>query len=279
MVWARRYEREMMDEVAIICSSADPASLNIYERLLELEPWEEHDGFWRSGNKCLIIHDGEQSALRGFDAHLNCLGLHPRVVVFACRHESKAGLPWFGGHFTGVIEKFRQELSWASPAGLRSFLCNIRNLAPEGFLVSAEATHHGPTDMRTPCFFAEIGSTMAEWCDVHAGEAAARAILALEIRELPVFLGFGGGHYVQRQTDLIFEANIAFGHLFSSYNASWLDAKLVRDAGQKSGASFAYIDRKSLRSAERLRIVSILEDLGLPMLRSAEIRAKFPLQE
>ncbi|MDM7940823.1 MAG: D-aminoacyl-tRNA deacylase, partial [Methanothrix sp.] len=253
-MWARRYEQEMMDEVAVICSSSDPASLNIYERLLELEHWEEHDGFRRSGNKCLIIHDEEQSALRGFDAHLNGLGLHLRIVVFACRHESKAGLPWFGGHFTGVIEKFRREVSCASPAGLRSFLCNIRNFAPQRFQVSAEATHHGPTDMRTPCFFAEIGSTMAEWCDVHAGEAAARAILALELRELPVFLGFGGGHYVQRQTDLMLKADIAFGHLFSSYNASWLDAKLVRDASQKSGASFAYIDRKSLRSADRLRI-------------------------
>ncbi len=276
---ARRYELEMMEEVAIICSRADPASLNIYERLLELEPWEEHDGYRRSGNRSLIIHNEKQSALRGFDAHLNGLGLHPGIVVFACRHESKAGLPWFGGHFTGIFDNIQRELSWASPAGLRSFLCNIRNLAPEGFLVSAEATHHGPTDMRTPCFFAEIGSTMDQWCDAHAGEAAARAILGLEIRELPVFLGFGGGHYVQRQTDLMFEADIAFGHLFSSYNASWLDAQLVRDASQKSGASFAYIDRKSLRSADRLRIVSILEDLGLPILRSAEIRAKFPLPD
>ncbi|MDM7939270.1 MAG: hypothetical protein QUS07_02885, partial [Methanothrix sp.] len=67
--------------------------------------------------------------------------------------------------------------------------------------------------------------------------------------------------------------------LFSSYNASWLDAQLIREASQKSGASFAYIDRKSLRSADRLRIVSVLEDLGLPILRSAEIRAKFPLPE
>ena len=83
-----------------------------------------------------------------------------------------------------------------------------------GFAVSAEATHHGPVDLKAPCFFAEIGSTMKEWQDRQAAEAVARAILALECRDLPVFLGFGGGHYMARQTELIFEANVYFGNIF-----------------------------------------------------------------
>ncbi len=35
----------MSDEVAIICSRADPASLNIAERLQELAAWEDHGGY------------------------------------------------------------------------------------------------------------------------------------------------------------------------------------------------------------------------------------------
>jgi D-aminoacyl-tRNA deacylase len=199
------------------------------------------------------------------------------MVIFPCRHEAKAALPWFGGHFTGTLQEGHSLLSAAAPAGLRSFLHNIAALAPAGYIVSAEATHHGPVDMKTPCFFAEIGSTKEQWCDKGAGAAAARAIMSLLPEELPVFLGFGGGHYVQRQTELIFGSAIAFGHLFSNYQVAELNRDVVDDARRKSGATYAYLDRKSLRSLDRKKIVGILEELDLPMLRGREIRAQFPV--
>lgn len=270
----------MNGEVAIICSTADPASLNIFQRLLELTAWEDHGEYRSSGHRRLIVHDERQIALRGLDTRLGSMGLHPEMVVFACRHQSEKGVPWMGGHFTGEVKGSQdsmRQLSAAAPSGLRSFLHNIINLAPEGFRISAEATHHGPTDMATPSFFAEIGSSQSQWADLQAGVAVARAILALEARELPVFLGFGGGHYVQRQTSLMFEADIAFGHLFSSYQIGSLDREIVEEASLKSGASYAFIDRKSLRSEEKIKVGAILEDLGVPMLRSKEIRARFPL--
>jgi D-aminoacyl-tRNA deacylase len=198
------------------------------------------------------------------------------MVVFASRHEAKAGLPWLGGHFTGILENGQSKLSAAAPCGLRSFLHNI---SLSGYAVSAEATHHGPVDLKTPCFFAEIGSTQKEWQDRQAGETVARAILALECKELPVFLGFGGGHYVARQTELLFEANVAFGHLFSNYQMAGVNREVVEEALGKSNAAYAYLDRKSLRSAERKRIEGILAELDLPVLRSREIRANFPVPE
>jgi len=224
-----------------------------------------------------VIHDERQTALLGLDARLEGLGLRPKMVVIACRHESKEGLPWFGGHFTGVFGDGKHELSAAAPSGLRSFLHKIRELSPQGFRISAEATHHGPTDIKTPAFFAEIGSSEQQWRDPLAGEAAARAILAMETQEMPVFLGFGGGHYVQRQTELLLENDIAFGHLFSSYQVGSLDLETVDDARCKSGAGFAYLDRKSLRSDERKRIMGFLNELGIPLMKGREIRAQFPI--
>ncbi len=276
----------MSGEVAIVCSRADPASLNIFDCLLELEPWQEEVGYRRKGFFCLLVHDERQSTLSGLDDRLADLGLHPQTVVFPCRHEAKAALPWFGGHFTGTLQELqdghgqgRSQLSAAAPAGLRSFLHNIAALAPAGYIVSAEATHHGPVDMKTPCFFAEIGSTKEQWTDKKAGEAVARAIMALQPEKLPVFLGFGGGHYVQRQTELIFGSAVAFGHLFSNYQVGGLNREVVDDARCKSGAVYAYLDRKSLRSPDRKRIERILEELDLPVLRSREIRAQFPMQK
>ncbi len=201
--------------------------------------------------------------------------------MFPCRHEAKAALPWFGGHFTGILQDGHSMLSAAAPAGLRSFLHNIAALSLPGYIVSAEATHHGPVDVKTPCFFAEIGSTKEQWIDRNAGEAVAKAILALALalqsEEHPVFLGFGGGHYVQRQTELIFNSRVAFGHLFSNYQVAGLNRDIVDDARRKSNASYAYLDRKSLRSNDRKRIAGILEELDLPMLRGRDIRAKFPV--
>ena len=268
----------MSCEVAIVCSTADPASLNIARSLLDLTVWEDRGGYRSSGHNRLVIHDQRQTALRGLEERLDELGLKPGLVVFACRHIAKEEIPWLGGHFIGEIshdDDSERRLSAASPSGLRSFLHNVAEQAPEGFRVSAEATHHGPTDMTTPCFFAEIGSSEKQWSDPQAGESVAKSILGIEAREVPVFLGIGGGHYVPRQTSLLLESEIAFGHMFSSYQVESLDQNILEEARKKSGASYAYLDRKSLRRENRDRISKLLEEIGLPVLRSKEIRARF----
>jgi D-aminoacyl-tRNA deacylase len=268
----------MKDEVAVVCSTSDPASMNIASQLLELARWEDHGGYRSSGNNRLIIHDEEQISLLGFEDRLADLGICPKLVVFACRHKAKEEVPWLGGHFTGKIDAEdggERRLSAASPTGLRSFLQNISRQAPKGFQISAEATHHGPTDMKTPCFFAEIGSSERQWQDPQAGEVVARSILSLELRDIPIFLGFGGGHYVPRQSSLMLESEVAFGHMFSSYQAKALDSDILEEAREKSGASYAYLDKKSLRSENKHRISLMLEEIGLPQMRGKEIRARF----
>ncbi len=56
-----------------------------------------------------------------------------------------------------------------------------------------------------------------------------------------------------------------------------LDAEMVEEARRKSGAAYAYLDRKSLPSQEKKRIAGILEGLGIPLLKGKEIMARFPL--
>jgi D-tyrosyl-tRNA(Tyr) deacylase len=73
------------------------------------------------------------------------------------------------------------------------------------------------------------------------------------------------------------EAEIAFGHMFSSYQVESLDKNILEEAREKSGASYAYLDRKSLGRENRDRISKILEEIGLPVLRSKEIRVRFPI--
>ncbi|MCJ7445559.1 MAG: hypothetical protein MUO26_13740 [Methanotrichaceae archaeon] len=267
----------MNDVVAVICSTADPASLNIAKHLLLLASWDNIGNYRTFRNFRLIIQEASQLTLNSLDERLKSLGLSPGMIVIASRHKSDSRIPWLGGHFTGKIENRKYELSTAAPAGLRSFLINICRIALAGYRISAEATHHGPSDIVLPSFFAEIGSCEEQWSDPNAGETVARAILNLDNRTLPVFLGFGGGHYVRRQTSLMFEANIAFGHLFSSYQLTYFDRELLKTAKSKSGANYAFIDRKSLKAKERDELTSILDEINLPLLRSKEIRTRFPI--
>ncbi len=248
--------------------------------MLKLAVWEDHGDYSSCGNNFLITHDQEQISLVGLEDRLDDLGIRPQLIVFACRHKAKEEIPWLGGHFTGSVEpsvgEGERRLSVPCPFALRSFLHNIALQAPAGFQISAEATHHGPVDLNIPSFFAEIGSCENQWRDPRAGEAVAKSILSLKRDELPVFLGLGGGHYVPRQTSLMIEAEVAFGHMFSSYQAQSLDLEILEEARKKSGATYAYLDRKSLRSENKNRISLMLEEIGLPQIRGKEIRSRFP---
>ena len=56
-----------------------------------------------------------------------------------------------------------------------------------------------------------------------------------------------------------------------------LEVGIVEEARRKSVAIGAYLDRKSLRSADRQKISEALEVIGLPALREGEIRELYPL--
>lgn len=141
--------------------------------------------------------------------------------------------------------------------------------------VTLEVTHHGPTELSVPSLYAEIGSTEAQWIDPDAGEIVAKAILAVSLEKVPVALGFGGGHYAIRQTGLLLETEISFGHNFPKYQLEFVDEALIKQAVEKSKADFAYFDRKSMRSKEKNQISKTLEKLGLKVLKESEIRENY----
>ncbi|KQC15374.1 MAG: hypothetical protein APR56_01450, partial [Methanosaeta sp. SDB] len=234
------------------------------------------------GNYRLVILNEKLITLWGTEERLKGMGLSPELIVFASRHQAKDGTPRLCGHFSGnsgeaVMGGRSRELAVAAPGPLKSFIWNLASDPLEGFEITAEATHHGPTDLSTPSFFAEIGSTETEWANPDAGNAVARSILGLEELLVPTFLGFGGGHYVTRQNRLLIETKIAFGHIFSNYQAEDLDFEMVEEAKRKSGAEGAYLDRKSLRSAEKRKISEALDEIGVVMMNERDIRERYPL--
>lgn len=294
----RNQEKNLLEnpipKITIICSAPDLASQNIKTHLLSLKEWKilglpENSGFSAAreslDGKFRLIEIEEMHVFQdGLDRKLENARLPASLIIFASKHRSKEEISSLTVHCTGnPSDEARlggcpKSLAVSSPAAMKSIIMEMKRLVEQKGLkydVTLEVTHHGPTELSVPSLYAEIGSTEVQWKDPDAGEAAAKAILAVSLEKMPVAIGFGGGHYAMRQTGLLFETGISFGHNFPKYKLEFVDEALIRQAIEKSKADFAYFDRKSMKSEERKRISEVLEKLGLRVLKESEIRGKY----
>ncbi|AKB28474.1 D-tyrosyl-tRNA(Tyr) deacylase [Methanosarcina siciliae C2J] len=281
-------------KITIICSAPDLASQNIKTHLLELREWKDlklppESGFSAAresaDGKFRLVDIEEIHVFQdGLDKKLEAVGLPAKLIIFASKHRSKEEVKSLTVHCTGNpsnearLGGHPRELAVSSPPAMKSILGEMKRLAEAKGLdydVTLEVTHHGPTELTVPSLYAEIGSTEGQWEEPVPGEIVARAILAVSLEKVPTAVGFGGGHYAMRQTGLLLETAVSFGHNFPKYQLEFVDEALIRQAVEKSNAEFAYFDRKSMKSADRKRISEILEGLGLKVLKESEIRGKY----
>ena len=281
-------------KITIICSAPDLASQNIKTHLLSLMEWKllglpENSGL--SGaresmdGKFRLIEIEEMHVFQDrLDRKLENARLPASLLIFASKHRSKEEISSLTVHCTGnPSDEARlggcpKSLAVSSPAAMKSILMEMKRIVEQKGLkydVTLEVTHHGPTELSVPSLYAEIGSTEAQWKDPDAGEVAAKSILAISLEKVPVALGFGGGHYAMRQTGLLLETEVSFGHNFPKYQLEFVDEALIRQSIEKSKADFAYFDRKSMKSEDRNRISKVLENLGLRILKESEIRENY----
>ena len=275
-------------KITIVCSTIDKASQNIKDHLLSMREWTlvecPCDGWpdicsiYEFDNFRIVEVDKHHIFQDGIDKKLVNCGLPAELIIFASKHKSNDGRKLLTAHFTGNVKDAEfggrpQEFAKAAPHALRSLLMTMKTLAKNiDYDVSMESTHHGPTDLDIPSVYVEIGSAETQWVDSVPGEIVASAIMSLHIEEVPVALGFGGGHYASRQSKLLFETGITFGHNFPGYQLQHLDKDMIGQAFEKSDADFVYFDRKSMSAKERERIGKIVEEFGYEVLREGDIR-------
>ena len=286
-----------MKKINILCSAADAASQNIKEHLLQNAEWDKaHDipGDWK---ELISVYENAEMRILEIEGHhiyedridekMKSSGYDTDLIVVASKHKSSDGRSVLTAHFTGNPDKAdfggrQRELSVAAPHMLRHILKNMQRFSTElDYEVNMESTHHGPTDLKTPMVYAEIGSSEIQWKDPKAGNVAAKAILeaireSIDMKEddgyIPVAIGFGGGHYASRQTELILGTEVTFGHNFPDYQLAFVDKDMMLQAFEKSGADFAYFDRKSMSAKERERLSTLTEELHYIILRESDIR-------
>uniref|UniRef100_A0A7J2TJY1 D-aminoacyl-tRNA deacylase n=1 Tax=Archaeoglobus fulgidus TaxID=2234 RepID=A0A7J2TJY1_ARCFL len=272
----------------IIGSREDKASMNIVSNLLSFDEFEKR----KAGDYTLYI--GEEFAIAEINERLiyadfideklsNFLDFDE--ILFVSRHSSKDGRKIFTCHVSGNPGKSEyggkpRSLARPSPMTIKNFMLAMKKRMDRkpDFELTLEATHHGPSEIKKPCAFYEIGSTEREWVDKEAGEIVAEAIVeAINSRrsEWKIAVGIGGTHYVPRQTEIVLETEFTFGHNFAKYTFGDLDLEILRKAIEMSSANFLIYDEKSVIS-EVKKLIGSIE--GVEILKSKEAK-KFRLRE
>jgi cell division protein FtsZ len=266
----------------IVVSTADAASVNIRDRLFELSSWERaFDGDYRVYRTAgfLLVEINDYHVFQDdLDEKLDSMGFKPEAIIFASKHRSRENRKTLTVHFTGNVAEGKfggrpHELATPAPHIAASLLRSLK-AAASPFVVSYEATHHGPSSLKTPSVYVEIGSTMDEWSDKEAGRIIARAILNVkEEPEMPVYVGIGGNHYAPRETALALETGVAFGHIIADHAVPSLTEEVLKQAFEKSGTNAAYLDRKSIPRDHRERIEGLIDKYGYEVHAESEIRS------
>ncbi|MDK2891899.1 MAG: D-aminoacyl-tRNA deacylase [Methanohalophilus sp.] len=271
----------------IVCSRVDTASQNIKNNLLKLDSWskleincpefEDLAEVYESNRFRLVEVTNHHIFQDGIDRKLESCGLPAKNIIFISKHKSNDGRRLLTAHFTGNPSEAKYggkdgELVVAYTSAIKPIIMELLKYSEAiGYQVSMESTHHGPTDLKIPSIYVEIGSGPDQWDDLQAGDAVARAILSFIPQDLPVAVGFGGGHYAVRQSEILMNNNVAFGHNFPSYQLKNINESLFLQAMAKSNADFVYMDRKSMSVAEKTRIEKWSKEKGFLILRESDI--------
>jgi len=265
--------------VVIVASKRDPAAQNIARELISLkgfQPVPGSSGDLFQNGKVYLKHVDSDGI---FTENLG-LNFKPDAVVFASRHRSESGEPALTVHWTGNSTGRAdfggkpKNLSLADPPRLRAALLALdeaREAEKLNYAVTLEATHHGPTELGAPTLFVEMGSTEKEWNDQQAAAAASEAIwkAATEPAAGKLAVGFGGGHYCNKQCSAIRKDGYAFGHILSKYFFEDYDEEIVRMAFKRTlgECRTAVIDWKGVRGADRAKLLDALKRLNIEVVR------------
>jgi D-aminoacyl-tRNA deacylase len=271
----------------LLCSEADNASVNIRDRILELEDFLHVGDF--DDHPVLRFKDLVMVTIR--DLHIYAedidllisekLDIELEAIVFLSRHRAASGIPTLtvhpiGNHGNADFGGRPRTLVPASPHLMTSML---RNLAKEAscldYRVSFEVTHHGP-HLNSPAIYIEIGSDESMWDDREAAAAIARTVLHTEIEKCPTVIGIGGGHYAPQFTEIALTRKVSFGHMVPNYTLKGSDSSTVNEiilrALEKSeGASMAYIHKKSMKRSEATSLRNMLSDIGVEVIEGKDL--------
>ena len=208
-------------------------------------------------------------------------------VIFASRHKSSSGQKSLCIHAPGNFG----EASMGGKDGkvaptsalfqkdmFETLNKNFKDHELRDFVVTMEATHHGPL-INKPCLFIEIGSDIDAWKNKKAGFIVAKTISDCVLKFKPnryreVGFGIGGTHYCPEFNKVQLNSNVALSYVVPKYNLP-LTEEMVRDmlASTEEEVDFAVLNWKGLGNKEfREQVISVLDKLYVSYKKIGELR-------
>lgn len=200
-------------------------------------------------------------------------------IVVLSRHRAESGRKTLSVHHPGNPtreahggEPLRLAIAYPALAWelLRAYARISSEQGLEGYEVTLEATHHGPTSLEVPVVFIEIGSTEVEWRDEKARYAMAYTVVDVLSRRpgsCRAVAAIGGPHYPSRYTRYSLEGDMCFGHIIARHSIASEHLEIVaRQAVLRNypePTRTLVVEKKSLNKEQRDIVARVAGELGV----------------
>ena len=249
----------------------------IHEIRAPKEDVASYDSYTFGNMELYVSHDKSLLHLDNLDE----IFPESNAFIFLSRHSSKSGIPTLTCHFTGNFSDNNQygghprELGICHPSLQKQFIKDItyRQHSVPDYEITIEATHHGPTSLKKPLLFIEIGSTEKQWADRQAASFVCDILISiltgktLETRCRTVGIGLGGTHYPRKLNEILLETELGLATVVPKHNLNWIDESMIDQMLSKSFEKVTHgiVDRKGL-GRERNRILELIHMKDLELL-------------
>ncbi|HEY3094624.1 MAG TPA: D-aminoacyl-tRNA deacylase, partial [Nitrososphaera sp.] len=138
--------------------------------------------------------------------------------------------------------------------------------------VIIEATHHGPTSLKKPVLFVELGSSEKQWGDRNAAGVICETLLGVLDHGIErckkVGIALGGTHYPRKFNKLLLDSEFGLAAVASKHYLEAIDEQMLDQMIKKSVEKVTHIvvDNKGLGS-QKDRIMKIADKTGLEIYK------------
>jgi len=271
----------------LVASEKDLASITMIEYLKNNKGFSTIDTY----NESVVLQSKEYKNVKLFICNKSLLHLEDldeisiwkssdiQSYVFLSKHASKSGIPTLTCHSAGNYADNpyggnSREIALSYPHLQKQYLRNITNVKSviPNYDIVIESTHHGPTSLKKPVLFIEIGSTEKQWTDTNAASIVCDCILnVIESDSKPcrkVGIGLGGTHYPMKFNKLLLNSEFCLAAIATKYDLRSIDEEMLRQMIFKSieKVTHVIVDWKGL-GKEKDRIMCLVADTGLDIVK------------
>ena len=197
--------------------------------------------------------------------------------IFLSKHAAESGQLALTCHSTGNFSEAKfggndRQVAIPHPNLQKAYLQTLKKNQSNfsEFQITIEATHHGPTALKKPSIFIEIGTTEKQWTDetlCNSVAALVHQVMSNSIKENPVAICFGGTHYPSKFTGELLEGKYALGTVVPKHALENLDEELFSHIiSQNKMATVALLDWKGLGS-DKQKVLDLLETTDLEVIK------------